>query len=259
MKEVKVYDYYAFGYNYYLIHYLSPGIPIHGPIDGTEDSLMYRLTSFFKTLDDLNLQVTNIIASDLKKIIDEIKIKKKDEIVDDKLANRVCKEVEKLNASLDAELQLRLAYIITQKRFPIKQLLSNPDRLFANGIFNKLQILGKYDFIEAIKCIAFDLPTSAAFHILRGTEGVLRMYYHAIVKRGRVKTPMWYNMLEHLKKRKDSPPKPLISNLDGIRTNFRNPTQHPEKRYDMDEAQDLLGVTVDVINRMIKDMDSRSA
>jgi len=93
---------------------------------------------------------------------------------------------------------------------------------------------------------------------MRGTEGALRFYYASIVKRGR-KKQMWNNIIEHLKARRDSPPKALLDSLDNIRINFRNPTQHPEARYDMDEAQDLLSISIDAVNRMIRDLKKRSA
>jgi len=38
--------------------------------------------------------------------------------------------------------------------------------------------------------------------------------------------------------------------LDHIRRSFRNPTQHPDKIYDIQEAQDLFGLCVDAVNRM---------
>jgi hypothetical protein len=37
-----------------------------------------------------------------------------------------------------------------------------------------------------------------------------------------------------------------------LRRSFRNPTQHPEKKYDFDEAQDLLNVCIDIANRIGK-------
>jgi len=39
--------------------------------------------------------------------------------------------------------------------------------------------------------------------------------------------------------------------LDNIRRSFRNPTQHPDKIYDIQEVQDLFGLCIDAINRMI--------
>src|SRR5687768_8452371 len=92
---------------------------------------------------------------------------------------------------------------------------------------------------------------------MRGTEGVLRHYYCAIVKKSRVKTLLWYAMVDHLRKRRDAPPKALTDNLDNIRVNFRNPTQHPDARYDMQEAQDLFALSIDVVNRMTRDIVKR--
>lgn len=55
----------------------------------------------------------------------------------------------------------------------------------------------------------------------------------------------------------DNPQKELLDNLDNIRVSFRNPTQHPEKRYDIDEAQDLFNLCIEVVNRMAKDLLKR--
>jgi hypothetical protein len=60
-------------------------------------------------------------------------------------------------------------------------------------------------------------------------------------------------MVQHLKNRRAlRGDESLINNLDDIRLHFRNPTQHPEKVYDIEEVQDLWGRCVDAINRMAK-------
>jgi hypothetical protein len=74
---------------------------------------------------------------------------------------------------------------------------------------------------------------------MRCVEGALRSYYCTVLKRHRVKRLVWFDMLDHLASRTNAPPKPLMDNLNNTRYNFRNPTQHPEARYDQDEAQDL--------------------
>lgn len=52
------------------------------------------------------------------------------------------------------------------------------------------------------------------------------------------------------KRRRPLPNKILLNHLDHIRDSFRNPTDHPEKMYDIDEAQDLFGIVAEVLNRM---------
>jgi hypothetical protein len=62
---------------------------------------------------------------------------------------------------------------------------------------------------------------------------------------------MWGAMVQDLRKRRKARPyEVLINNLDNIRNSFRNPTQHPEKIYDIHEVQDLWGICIDAINRM---------
>ena len=167
--------------------------------------------------------------------------------------------MNKLDATLDAELHQRYTYILTRKRFREKDLLDTPEKLFTIGVFEKLPDMAKYDYREACRCIEFDFPTAAAFHLMRGTEAVLKHYYRCIVKQKRLKRPAWNPMIEQIRKRKrNKPPKTLIDHLDNIRHNFRNPTQHPEATYDIGEAEDLLFVCIDVVKRMVKDMDKRS-
>jgi hypothetical protein len=181
----------------------------------------------------------------------------KDAKVDEILAERVKVAIDKIDNTLDSELKLRSSFIITPKRYALEYLLKSPQSLFGVAVFDKLPQICQFDFQQACRCIAFSLPTSSAFHLMRGIEGVLRYFYCSIVKQGRVKSLMWGEVVQHLRRRRDSPPKPLLDSLDNIRTNFRNPTQHPEARYDMDGAQDLLSVSIDAVNRMIKDLEKR--
>ena len=96
----------------------------------------------------------------------------------------------------------------------LEHLLDVPADLLGNGVFVGMPDICKYDFTEACKCIAFDRPTAAAFHLMRCVEGHLRAYYCAIVRRGRVDKLMWFDVVAHLKKRRDAPPKALLDNLD---------------------------------------------
>lgn len=128
----------------------------------------------------------------------------------------------------------------------------------APGVYDALPDLAKYDLEEGGKAIAFDLPTAAAFHLLRGTEGVLRDFYCRVVRRDRISEPrMWAAMVNGMRGKRNAPSDLLLGNLDSLRSNFRNPTQHPEKTYDADEVQDLLALAIDSINRMHRHLADR--
>ncbi|MDG4821927.1 hypothetical protein O7635_08685 [Asanoa sp. WMMD1127] len=155
-----------------------------------------------------------------------------------------------------AEAQNVFAHVTRDKRFSVDRLLYNVASLMAPGIFDSMPKVAKYDFGEAGRCIAFELPTAAAFHLMRGTEDVLKSFYRTLIE-DQVSPLLWGPMVAHLRDKLDPPPLILLNNLDGLRVGFRNPTQHPEKIYDIEEAQDLFGLSVDSVNRMVKYLKRR--
>ena len=69
---------------------------------------------------------------------------------------------------------------------------------------------------------------------------------------------MWGPMVEKLRsKNQPKPSSDLLDHLDLIRKNYRNPTQHPDKFYSIDEAQDLLNSTIVAINMISKSIEDR--
>lgn len=206
---------------------------------------------FYDHLDELNLKVTKRAAHKLVDFYNLLQEVDDASSLNEDGANRLSAIMSLLLETFDAEAQANLAYLVTDKRLDTNRLLNDISALLAPSVFDSLPSIAQYDITEAGKCIAYELPTSAAFHLLRGTEAVLRHFYLCYVKRNRIKSQMWGPVVEALRKCKTPPPTPLTDNLDNIRKSFRNPTQHPDKIYDIQEVQDLFGLCVDVINRMV--------
>jgi hypothetical protein len=148
-----------------------------------------------------------------------------------------------------AEALTKRIYLLSSERFNLEALLDKPQLMFSSSVFQRLPAIARQDLSGAFQCLAFDQPTATAFHVLRATEAVIKAYYLVVVKRGRLETPMWGNMLDALAKRRDSD-ETLLGRLRYIKDSFRNPTSHPEATHTLSEAQDLIGICVDVINRM---------
>lgn len=154
-----------------------------------------------------------------------------------------------LRLVLRAEMTGQVSYIVADKRHSVSNLMDDPGNLLAPGALQKLCPIGRHDFSEAAKCIAFERPTAAAFHLIRCVEAELREYYCAKIRKNRGPL-MWANIIQKLRTKKNVS-KTLLDHLDNLRANFRNPTQHPEKTYELGEVQDLLGVCVDILNRLL--------
>jgi hypothetical protein len=223
-----------------------------------------NITSFLKNLEKFNLKVTARAAndlisfkSDLEKKYTESELQKK--TIEDKLTIEEAKKLQEikkiLRITLFAEAQGFSAYIVTEKRIDVEKLINDVPSLMAPNIFESLSKICKYDFEEGCKCIAFGRPTASAFHLLRGTEAELREFYYRkkkILRKDQNSFKSWGSMTTELRNlNSPSIPDSLLNNLDNIRENYRNPTQHPELIYDIEDVQNLFPLCVEVVNRMV--------
>lgn len=171
-------------------------------------------------------------------------------------ASKLISIVETLGSTLFAEARGIYSFFLSEKNIPIETLTEHPHTLLPEGVFNALPNIAKTDFLESSFCLAFGLGTAAAFHILRCTEAVLREYYCMIVKRkkDRLKRLLWSSMLDQLRQRKTKrPDDEILKGLDYIVLSHRNPTSHPEKAYDIDEAYEVFNLCIGAIPRIVKD------
>lgn len=238
-----------------------------GAVEGTpiysEGALLSNLQELLRRLEIYEFYVTKRVAHQLLDLCKKWESEHEDHKGDDEWsqsriltgeeASLLGDQARIVRETVLAESSGKVAFIATDKRYTVEKLLDDMGSLFGEGVFLNLTDIARYDFIEGGKALAFELPTSAAFHFLRGTEETLRAFYLQVVKRDRIKEPrMWGPMVSHLRTKKKPVPVLLLDNLDSLRSNFRNPTQHPEKVYDLDEAQDLLALAIDSINRMVR-------
>ncbi|WP_417533009.1 hypothetical protein [Marinobacterium stanieri] len=211
----------------------------------------------FKYFEALELSVTDRLArGELNEILEALDdLDNKDTSIEFAKSEvvKINSAVSVIRKAMDAELQGMYAFVPAPKRLDLNKLLDSIQEIFSPGTFNSLPEIARYDFSYAGKCIAYELPTAAAFHILRATEAVLRKYYEAMVKQKRIKSSNWGPIVNDLRSRRSTSKHEILNNhLDNIRASFRNPTQHPEKIYDIHEVQDLFSLCVDVVNRMVQ-------
>ncbi|SUB63556.1 Uncharacterised protein [Plesiomonas shigelloides] len=252
MRKTNIYGYYAFGHNYQLIK-------DNGLKDYTHQEAKRMILNFINQLVSLELPVTSKISEALRNTCGKI-TDSNDTYIDDYLSNLISVEINKIDPALDAELQLKDAYILTEKRFPLKSLTGAPENLLAKDVYNSLTDTTKKDFSLACMQIAFSQPTSSAFHLMRALEAEVKHLYFEFKKQNRLEKPMWANMIKELRqKRNPRPEDKTLDLLDGIRVHFRNPTQHPEAFYSLDEAQDLLNQTITAINMIHREIAKKTA
>lgn len=255
MRPVLVYHYWYFGTAVRFLQDIEVGVSIHH-----EGMVLDCLKTVFDRLEKLKLSVSNetLAAERLSKLFNELKETESKAVLSAPQARTLKREIDNLRLTLEAELRCIEAYVLSGKRLDVKRMLNDVPSLFAPKIFETISPIAKSDLVEAARCIAFECPTAGAFHLMRATEDVLRDFYKFHVKRDRCDPLLWFPMVQGLQRhRKAKEHSTLLHNLDNIRVSFRNPTQHPEKVYDIHEVQDLWGLCADVINRMGKILNEK--
>ncbi len=262
MRKVSIYKYYAFGFNYYL--------SLRDSEHRTNSDYFEWIERYRNEIENLDMRVTQSSMSlksfydhfeSLKSLADDKKTK--DEKISKTLHNKINKCLKEIDHVLDAEIKLKHAFELEEKRTSTEILLGNVDKLLPDGVFPLLPSIAQFDLKESGYCLAFNRFTASAFHSLRGMEDVLKMYYEKVIGLVATEKDTWGTYVASIKKaviEKSISPlieEELINNLDGLRRHYRNKTQHPQLIYSSDEAQDLIAYCMKTISQIIKDLKIR--
>lgn len=173
--------------------------------------------------------------------------------IEENMVKKISIAVSHVFETAQVEAKKQQLYQITEKRYSSDKLLEKVDSLFAHNVFDSMPEIAKFDVKEACSCILFERCTAAGFHLMRAAEAVVKDLYERLS--GSLNVPgngTWGAYETALAALTTPPNTEFMEQLRHIRKNFRNPTQHPDKKYDLDEVQDLLNLCIDLINRAAK-------
>ena len=152
---------------------------------------------------------------------------------------------------LAAECTALDTYVVSQKRG-----YSTPDLVERSEVMLPLEtraVLSESiaaDIRFAGRCMAFDTPTAAGFHILRAVEAVMALFYTHITGREIAKRHRnWGLYLKRLEKHPGADAK-IRGALEHIKENYRNPITHPEVTLTEGEALMVFALSLSVIELM---------
>jgi hypothetical protein len=154
-------------------------------------------------------------------------------------------------AVLTAEMNVCSSYFVTKKRgYDISDLIHQAEILFPADLAQKVPEAIP-DIQQAGKCIAFEIPTAAGFHLMRALELVLRLYFDAVGKGA--ERPSTNNMGDYLRimTEKNLGDAKAIAVLRQIKDLHRNEFIHPETTLNLDEAIGVLGIAQSAVAYML--------
>lgn len=125
-----------------------------------------------------------------------------------------------------------------------------------------------YEIDEANKCLAFDRSTAAVFHLMRAMEiGLVAVRRCLGIPESQKSADRNWGAIiklinsEVIQKAFCNKPddKPFFqevhASLDAVKTAWRNPTMHVEKKYTMDEAEQIHGAVKGFFQKIASRMD----
>lgn len=163
--------------------------------------------------------------------------------------------IDRFTTLLTEELAVSDFYFVTSKGcFDTSRLIDSGADLFSKELAQKVPE-AVTDSIGAGRCIAFDLPTAAAFHLHRLNETVLRAYFNAVapgIPHPESRTIRAY--VESMKSRGIGNKK-VQSALSSLNSLHRNPVMHPDQSLEtVEEAIALWGSINACVVHMLKDI-----
>jgi len=246
MIPKSILEYIKIGVGLSFLRSAKENFTIHG-----DKKVLGTIKKFINSIENSELKVTQNALSELIEYKETLDKTDKNYQISKTEAKRLFKIMDRIWFVLRAETKNFFTFSISEKRIDSTKLIFNVDLLLAKDVFNSLPDSIQYDFREGGKCIAFECATASAFHVLRGVEGLLRLLLKTLSPTVDVSKMDWGKVVKELKNLKIKVLDVLLDNCDRIRHNYRNPTDHPEKIYDIDKAQDLFSLCVGVVNDII--------
>jgi hypothetical protein len=159
--------------------------------------------------------------------------------------------------ALSLELGRSPIFYVTPKGvFDTRRLIVDGAAVF-DGYRERIPDDAINDANQSGRCLVFDLPTAAGFHIARATESVIRkqmlVFGCPCVKDSQRN---WGSYIKSLKEKGAN--KKVLHHLEQLKDLHRNPLIHPEVTLTIPEALSLWSMCASAIQSMVADMETKS-
>ncbi|MGP8232360.1 MAG: hypothetical protein ACLQL2_06800 [Methylovirgula sp.] len=157
--------------------------------------------------------------------------------------------ITRFEAVFGAEMALAPLYVVTRKGgFDTRILIERGISCFPSDLALKVPDAVE-DVNQAMKCIAFELPTAAGFHLHRANESVLHRYWDCITNNA--PRPGSKNIGDYLRemRSKGVGEEKVLSSLRDLKDLHRNPLIHPE--HTLETADQAIALMNGVYNVMV--------
>lgn len=162
---------------------------------------------------------------------------------------------ESFDTLLRAEMAVSDFYFVDSKGcFDTSRLIDEGIKLFPEDLPSKVPAAIP-DCESAGRCIAFDLPTAAAFHLHRINETVLRAYFSSVAPNATHPEKLTIRAYVDAMKNLKLGNKVVQGALSTLNSLHRNPVMHPDQHLEsVEEAIALVGSVNACVTHMLREI-----
>ena len=182
---------------------------------------------------NLSSSLASDAAANLRRLLEHLATAGDASVLSNEQHRVLTENIDNLRATLERELGARHTYSSAPPCAATHRAPDDPAALFAPRVYAALPAMARFDIEEAARCTACELPTAAAFHLLRAVAAVLQAFYAS--------NASWRRTADHTE---------LFRRLGYLRAAFRDPCRHPDATFTAEEAQRLWTLSVEAISGM---------
>jgi hypothetical protein len=152
---------------------------------------------------------------------------------------------------IGAELQVLDTYLVSQKgTYSTPDMVDRGELMIPDTLRKDLPPQAIADLQAAGRCLAFNVSTATAFHVLRAAESAIRMYYEEVTgKKPKSKMRNWGAYVKVLNE--SGADTRITGFIDHVRELYRNPILHPEDNVTPEEALVFLGACISLMCKIV--------
>lgn len=165
----------------------------------------------------------------------------------------VQKCLKEFETVIAAELNAAGVYFVSQKEaYNTSDLIESAEKIFPDAIRTTFSDQTLHDVRQAGRCLAFNLPTAAGFHITRALENVVL----EASKKFDATKPQKDDLYSYIRVLESNGiDKDVLYELDGLREKYRNQLMHPEIFLSDIEISVLISDVKNVMVRLHQEME----
>jgi hypothetical protein len=229
------------------------GWPIHGP-----DHVLDNVSALINLVNELRLPQSQASLDELRVLMNQMGSEWSKKMLGESEARLLVSTVGRLRETMHAESDQQLACILADDQFGAQRLLGDVRYLMTPRVYDLLPDAVRNDFTGAGRCIAFEMPDAAAFHLSRAMGELVAFYQSELSGgAGRVNDRRWGLETDDLLECLDGAPGDIVQSVGSLVRELGRPERTPGASFTIERVRDLFSVAAESAIQVMGDIARR--